>query len=107
MSDLDMAASNARLDGHEAKHFDEAMQRLQEFQSRWARGNFDTGRLDRAIENMQHLADADRVHPRDREILNQDLSALRGFRSSRGQYGGYGDYGNGRYDRNNRRYPNW
>jgi hypothetical protein len=108
MSDVDRAASGAYLDGHEAKHFNEAMQRLQEFQRRLARGNFDTGRLDKAIENIQHLAKADRVHPRDRNILSQDLSALREFRSSRGQYGGYGgDYGNGRYRRDDRRYPNW
>lgn len=107
MSDIDMAASRARLDGHEAKHFNEAMQRLQEFQSRWVRGNFDTGRLDKAIENIQHLVNADRVHPRDRDMLSQDLSALREFRSSRGQYAGYGDYGNGTYRRNDRRYPNW
>ena len=106
MSDVDRAASRAYLDGHEAKHFNEAIQRLQEFQSRWGRGNFDTGRLDKAIDNIKHLVNADRVHPRDRDILSQDLSALREFRSGRGQYGGYGDYGNGRYRRNNRRYPN-
>jgi hypothetical protein len=107
MSDIDRAASNARLDGHEARHFNEAVQKLQEFQSRWDRGKFDTGRLDKAIDNMQHLVNADRVHPRDRDILSRDLSALREFRSSGGQYGAYGDYGNGRYNRNNRRYPTW
>ena len=43
-------------------------------------------------QRSEHLVNADRVHPRDRDILSQDLSALREYRSSRGQYGGYGDY---------------
>src|SRR5690242_5130056 len=38
MSDLDQAARRARLDGHEADHFNEVARNLQEFQSRWARG---------------------------------------------------------------------
>src|SRR5438874_1702505 len=61
MSDLDQAARRARLDGHEADHFNEVARNLQEFQSRWARGNFDTGKLDKAIHNLEHLAEADRV----------------------------------------------
>src|SRR5579872_5514588 len=32
MSDLDRAASNSRLDGHERKHFDEAARKLQDFE---------------------------------------------------------------------------
>ena len=106
MSDINRAASNARrLDGHERKHFDEAARKLQDFQYRLDQGRFDTGKLDKAIENLQHLANADRVRGRDLDILAQDLSALRQFRSSRGGYSdGYGDYRNDPYYRNNRRY---
>jgi hypothetical protein len=86
MSDLDMAASRARLDGHERGHFDQAMQKLEEFQGRWSQGNFDNGKLDKAIESLDHLANADRLSPRDRDILSHDLAALREFRSTRGQY---------------------
>src|SRR5712692_3325866 len=32
LSDLNRAASNARLDGHERKHFNEVAQKLQEFE---------------------------------------------------------------------------
>src|SRR5882672_4705038 len=72
LADLNMAASNARLDGHERKHFDEAAGKLQEFEGRWVQGKFDTGRLDKAIQNLEHLADADRVRGRDRDMLARD-----------------------------------
>ena len=96
MADLNRAAQRARLDGHERKHFDEVAGNLQEFEARWARGRFDTGKLDKAIHNLQHLADADRVRGRDRDMLAQDLEDLREFRASRG-----------RYDENPNYYPNW
>jgi hypothetical protein len=86
MSDLDQAARHARLDGHEAGHFNEAARSLEEFQSKWARGKFDNRRLDNAIHNLEHLTDADRVHGRDREMLSRDLYDLRQFRASRGRW---------------------
>lgn len=86
MSDLNRAASGAYLDGHERKHFDEVEGNLQEFQSRWARGKFDNGKLDKAIHNLEHLAQADRVRGGDREMLERDLQDLRQFRASRGGY---------------------
>jgi len=99
LRDIDRAASNAWVDSHERKHFDEAAQKLQEFEDRWAQGNFDKGKLDKAIENLQHLADADQVRGRDRDILSRDLAELRQFRSTRGRYvnGGYRDYRDDRY----------
>ena len=87
MSDLNRAAERARLDGHEVKHFDEVARNLEEFGSRWARGKFDTGKLDKAIHNLEHLAEADRVRGRDRDMLARDLEDLRQFRASRGRYG--------------------
>jgi|SRR5215471_11873308 len=86
MSDLNQAASSAYLDNHERKHFDEVAGNLQDFQSRWSRGHFDTGKLDKAIHNLEHLAQADRVRGRDREMLSRDLYDLRQFRASRGGY---------------------
>lgn len=92
MSDLNAAGERARLDGHEIKHFNEVADNLQEFRARWARGKFDTGKLDRAIHNLEHLAEADRLRGRDREILSRDLYDLRQFRDSRGAYGRYPTY---------------
>src|SRR5712664_35055 len=79
LADLNMAASNARVDGHERRHFDEAAQKLQEFEGRWAQGKFDTGKLDKAIQNLEHLADADQLRGRDRDILARDMQDLRQF----------------------------
>ncbi len=100
LADINRAASNARLDHHEAKHFDEAANKLQEFQARWAQGKFDTGKLDKAIDSLRHMAHADRVHPRDRDMLARDIDELRQFRSTRGGYSNYG-YGGNRNDRYN------
>lgn len=86
MSDLNRAAERARLDHHEVKHFDEVASSLREFDERWARGKFDTGKLDKAIHNLEHLAEADRVRGRDRDSLARDLQDLREFRASRGRY---------------------
>lgn len=86
LADINRAASGAYLDGHERKHFDEAAVKLQEFDARWARGKFDTGKLDRAIQNLQHLTEADRVRGRDRDMLFRDVQDLRRLRASGGRY---------------------
>lgn len=86
MYDIDQAARRANLDGHEAHHFNEVARTLQEFQAKWARGKFDNGKLDKAIENLAHLADADRIRGRDREALSRDLYDLRQFRANRGRW---------------------
>jgi len=96
MSDLNQAASRAYVDDHERKHFDEVAGALQDFQSRWSRGRFDTGKLDKAIHNLEHLAQAERVGGRDREMLTRDLYDLRQFRATRGGYYQRPGY-----------YPNW
>src|SRR5258707_6765939 len=76
LSDLNRAAAGARLDGHERKHFNEVAQKLQEFEGRLAQGRFDTGKLDSAINNLEHLARADRVRGRDRDMLARDVQDL-------------------------------
>ena len=86
VSDLNLAASSPYLDGHERKHLVEVADSLQDFQVRWSHGKFDTGKLDKAIHNLEHLAQADRVRVRDREILSRDLYDLRQFRATRGGY---------------------
>lgn len=106
MADLNMVAAHARIDRHERKHFDEAARKLEEFEYRWARGKFDGGKLDKAIENLEHLADADQLRGRDRNILARDAQDLRQLRFTRGRYSndGYGDY---RDDWDRRYNPRW
>jgi len=109
LSDLNAAASNARLDNHERKHFDEAARQLEQFEDRRAQGKFDSGKIHEAIEELEHLYKADRVSGRDREILARDAADLRQFQSTRGRYsnGGYDGYRNDRYNQNRRYDPNW
>jgi hypothetical protein len=97
MSDLQRVSRSSG----DRKHVDSAMHNLQRFQANSANGKFDKDRLDGAIEDIQHLVNSNQINPRDRQALNNDLGALRAFRSS-GGYNGRG-YNNGRY--NNGRYP--
>jgi hypothetical protein len=87
---LDRAAANNYVDSHERRHFDRAREELLRFQDRWRSGKFDRGRLDKAIENIADLVQSRQVHPRDRNMLAADLSALRRFRDSGGRDYGYG-----------------
>jgi hypothetical protein len=86
MIDLDRAAQTARLDNHELNHFREVSKNLREFDERLARGKFDNGKLDKAIGNLAHLADSDRIRGREREMLRRDLDDLRRFRATRGGF---------------------
>ncbi len=84
----DAARANAYVDNHERKHFQTAQQALDRFEQRWAQGRFDNGALDKAISNIEHLANSNQVSRRDRSMLARDLSALRDFRANGGA-GGY------------------
>jgi hypothetical protein len=92
LSHLRGARSYRYVDNHDRRHFEDARRHLERFQSNWSRGRFDSGRLDDAIDNLKHLAQADRVHPRERAVFAEDIRALREFRARRGDY-----YGRGRW----------
>src|SRR5882724_2510860 len=64
---------NAYVDHHERDHFRHAQEDLARFQDRWSQGRFDRGRLDRAIENMQHLVNSRQLRGRDCDVLANDL----------------------------------
>ncbi len=91
LSDLDRLRSIRYADGHERKHIENARRDLVRFEENWARGKFDKDRLDGAIDHLNHLANSGQVHPREREVIYQNVRALRDFRASRG-IGGYRGY---------------
>jgi hypothetical protein len=68
------------VDGHERDHFNRAMSELQNMRS----NQVDSRRLSRVLEDLDHLASADQINPRDRQILARDRQALAST------YGGYG-----------------
>jgi len=56
MSDLDQAARRARLDGHEVDHFTKSPGVSRNSRQDGPAGKFDSGKLDKAIHNLEHLA---------------------------------------------------
>lgn len=81
MRDLEFVFRRSRVDNHEANHFRRALRELADFDRNARRGRFDRGSLDRAMDNMADLAQADQLHPRDRQLIArrlQELNYLRG-----------------------------
>lgn len=84
LRDLDRVNARARFtDNHERKHIEKAREELFRFEDRWRSGKFETSRLDKAMDNIEHLMRADQIHPRDRQVLADDLRLLRDVRSGR------------------------
>ena len=86
LADLDRIDARAWVDHHERDHFAHARNDLYSFRGRWQTGRFDTGLLDRAINNMKHLANSRELAPGARGAIARDIDDLRVFR---GSYGGY------------------
>jgi hypothetical protein len=83
LRDLTQIFRRTRVDNHEAEHFRDALRALDNFRDRAARGRYDRGALDRAIDNMRDLARADQLHPRDRRIIASRVEDLRYLRDRR------------------------
>lgn len=81
--------SRARVDRHEARHFREAIEELNQFADRRQRGRFDRDSLNEAIDHMRDLARADQLHPRDRSLVAASLRDLYRLREA-------GDFQDGR-----------
>ena len=89
LNDLRRARSGW-VDRHEFKHFDHAEHELSRFQQRLSQGRFDGHPLDEGISELNHLANSDRINPRDHEIFARDVYELREFRArGRQTYYGY------------------
>ena len=80
LRDVQNVWSRSRVDGHERDHFRKAIDSLQRFQNDAARGRFDRGQLDRAIDNLGDLTQADQIHPQGRQLIRQRLYELRSLR---------------------------
>ncbi len=80
LRDVQNVWSRSRVDGHERDHFRKVIESLQRFQNDSARGRFDHGHLDRAIDNLGDLVQADQIHPQGRQLLRQRLYDLRSLR---------------------------
>jgi hypothetical protein len=87
LSDLRGTRSySGRWDNNARKNIEKAEGDLIRFQDKWYRGHWDNGRLDSAIEHIQHVVNDGRISPRDRDILSRDMWALRDFRAGGRRY---------------------
>ena len=80
-NNLRRVAANSSADSHEREVSNHALEVLQQFQSRWAQGNFDLGRLDEAIASLQDLGQSNQLNTRDRTVMTDHLAELRNLRA--------------------------
>ncbi len=86
LQDLNFSTQRTRMDSRDFSRVTDISRTLQEFQYRWSRGNFDKGKLDHAIETLQHLADSNRLPQQLRSMFYRDVNDLRQFRAARGGF---------------------
>ncbi|MGH9822221.1 MAG: hypothetical protein ACREDR_03025 [Blastocatellia bacterium] len=85
--DLRHAEGTASQHKHskDAERIDHAMRHLSDFDRSLSKGKFDSGRLDRAVSDVQNIVDHNTLSPEDRDNLMSDLHDMRSMRSDRGR----------------------
>ena len=69
-----------RHNGKEVSRYDNAEHHLSEFDREFARGHFDKGKLDQAIDDVKNLVDNNTLSPDLRDAISADLRDLRVMR---------------------------
>lgn len=80
--DLDYAARDT-FRGDDRYRLDRTYRELDELQSDYSSGRWDPRSLDDVIQALDRVVDDNRLPPRDREILRDDLNRLRDLRDRR------------------------
>ena len=81
ISHLDEVRPGSYWDRGEMRHVEKARIDLSRFRDDLARGHYDRGRLDNAIEHIDHLARSNHVPPRERDLFQRDVYDLREYRA--------------------------
>lgn len=84
--DLDYASSNAYRGGDQ-RRIDRTRQELDELQGKLSAGRYDQHELDDVIGTLHRVVEDNRLAPRDRDMLTDDLNRLRDFRARHDEYG--------------------
>jgi len=80
-ADLGRAARNmSYLSEGEMRRFDRVRERIAEFQRKWEHGRFDREDMDGIIAGLNSVIERNRLRPRDRDLLMDDLARLRQLR---------------------------
>lgn len=80
-TDLSRIGQRAAWDRWAVKQFTQAVDNLENFQLRAARGDFDRGRLDRAIDNLNRLLTAPELRMADKQRIASHRDQLRMIRA--------------------------
>jgi hypothetical protein len=106
--DLDHVTSGAFPFSGDRARLARTQMELDELQAKLARGFYDERELDEVIGAMQTVVSANRMSPRDRDMLTDDLSRLRDFRVRHDDFGARDIEGPYHRDRDERfRGDNW
>jgi hypothetical protein len=79
--DLDHIGSAIWASGKERRRLDRTRQELGDLQAKLEQRRFDQGELNDVIDSMRKSANDERLAPRDREVLHNDLDRLEDYRA--------------------------
>jgi hypothetical protein len=77
---LDHLGSAIWASGKERNRLDRTKQELAELQGKLEHGRYDEHELNDVIDSMRKSANDDRLAPRDRDVLHDDLHRLEDYR---------------------------
>jgi hypothetical protein len=75
--DLKRASEFMRSKNKERTRYEKAQHALSEFDRKLAKGDFDKGKLDEALDELKEVVKDNTLESRDRDALTTDLAALR------------------------------
>jgi hypothetical protein len=86
--DLDRAANYPWSNRDDRKRFDIARRELFDFQSKFDRGQYDKGQLNRTIDRLQDVLSHNSLEGRERATLDDDIRRMRDYRTFRNSRAG-------------------
>jgi opacity protein-like surface antigen len=81
-TDLDHIWSASRAAERERARLDRTKQELTELQAKLDHNRFDNGELNDVIDSIRKSSDDDRLSPRDRGVLRDDLGRLKDYQDN-------------------------
>jgi len=82
-SDLNHIWSANHASDKERERLDRTKQELSDLQAKLDHGEWDNGHVNDVIDSLRKSANDDRLSPRDREILNDDVNRIKDLQDSR------------------------
>jgi hypothetical protein len=80
--DLNHAYGAWHFSNGDRDRLNHAEKELREFFQKWEHGKFDKGQLNGVIDSVQHVLNNNKLPPRDRDAISDDITQLRGMREA-------------------------